>query len=258
MTEAVDASTVILAREGQPVGTPWQVYMVRRHVRSEFAADVYVFPGGKVDEVDRDPDLVRYVHQEAGVVDFPVDRRLSLALRVAAIRELFEEAGILLAEDQNGGLVRFDGGQVSAHEMRKRLREGMVTMAGLAEEYQMLFAIDRLHPISRWITPEGLPRRYDTRFYVARMPRGQSPLHDEIETTEGVWITPDEALTRYREGDFPLVFPTRKHLERLAEYSSIDAACASVSPEDLTPVMPRVEVRAGEQVFLLPGECEPS
>jgi 8-oxo-dGTP pyrophosphatase MutT (NUDIX family) len=250
---AKDAATVILVRHGEPVGTPWQCFMVRRHVRSEFAADVYVFPGGKVDAEDTADALTPYVegHQS------PLEEQGALwrGLRVAAIRELFEEAGVLLAGRRDGPLLSLRGAEGERFaRYRAQLQAGAMDMLDLAREEDLTYRADLLHPFSRWITPEGFPRRYDTRFYVAYLPDGQEPVHDAIETTHGAWIAPAEALQRYRDGKFPLVYATEKHLERMAGYRSVEEMIAATGAADLFPVMPKLIERDGEEAFLLPGE----
>jgi hypothetical protein len=111
-----------------------------------------------------------------------------------------------------------------------------------------------LHPFSRWITPEPLPRRYDTWFFVAELPDQQEPLHDAVETTESVWISPHDALARSERGEFPLVFATEMHLKRLARFASITDLIPSATPQDLRPIMPRIVRSEAETVFLLPGD----
>ena len=230
--------------------------MVRRHVRSEFAADVFVFPGGKVDAADADPRVERYVRDQSGPeVAVGGDRQTWLALKIAAIRELFEETGVLLAGREAQGLIRLDGSERTAFaQHRLRVQTGELSMLDLARLERLRFAADRLHPFSRWITPEILPRRYDTRFFVAYAPPDQDPMHDAVETTESVWIAPAEALASHQRGDFPLVFPTRKHLERMAHYPSIEPMLAATSASDLEPVMPCIVERGEETVFLMPGD----
>jgi len=229
--------------------------MVRRHIGSEFAADVFVFPGGKVDPADRDPTMERYTKLHSDRATAGEGEVLHRSLRLAAIRELFEEAGVLLAWRSEGQLVRFDGEQGTRFvEHRRRLQRGEMSMLDLAREEDLCFAADRLHAFSRWITPEILPRRYDTRFFVAYLPEAQEPLHDAIETTEGLWISPKEALKRYASGEFPLVFATVKHLERMSAYRSVEELTASVSTVDLEPVMPRIVESGSETLFLLPGD----
>jgi 8-oxo-dGTP pyrophosphatase MutT (NUDIX family) len=174
---------------------------------------------------------------------------------VAGIRELFEEAGVLLAGRRDGpplSLHGDEGERFAAY--RSLLQSGALDMLTLAQREELTYRADLLHPFSRWITPEPLPRRYDTRFYVAYLPDGQVPVHDAIETTHGAWIAPEDALQRFRAGDFPLVFPTRKNLERMARYHSIEEMVAATAAADLTPVTPKIVERNGEQDFLLPGD----
>lgn len=216
--------------------------MVRRHVRSEFAADVYVFPGGKIDEADRDPALAPLldVGSSAGIPD-------STAFRVAAIRELFEEAGVLLAS----GAGCIDGARLE--NARHRLYRGEAPLREIVQSLDLRLTISQLEPIAHWITPESMPRRYDTWFYVARYPEGPAPRHDEIETVHSLWISPATALRRSQDGDFPLVFVTRTLLERMARHHSVPDLISSITPADLQPVLPRVMERDGRSVFLLPG-----
>jgi 8-oxo-dGTP pyrophosphatase MutT (NUDIX family) len=248
-----DAATVILAREVG--GAPFECFMVRRHVSSDFAPDVYVFPGGKVDAEDREPSLLRHIDKDIlrpTEVDFADG---DLGFRVAALRELFEEAGVVLAVDSSGAMVRL--GSTDADRFaddRRRLRRGETTLHAIADREGIRYTPGMLVPFSRWITPTTFPRRYDTRFFVAMLPDGQDPLHDDYETTAGRWIAPSRALELYRQGEFPLVFATEKHLEKLASYPSLRAVIESVRPNDLEPVMPRPVDRDGATEFLLPGD----
>lgn len=229
--------------------------MVRRHVRSDFAADVYVFPGGKVDPEDADPALLRWVEGHPSPENQPEGAEVWRALRLAAVRELFEEAGVLLAVRKDGAVVRLDDADARRYaEFRSRLHAGDLTLLDLARHESLRYALDRLHPFSRWVTPEAFPRRFDTRFFVAFLPHGQEALHDTVETTESVWIAPREALRRFEQGEFPLVFATEKHLERLASFHSIEEMIASTQTADLQPVMPKAVEQNGRQAFLLPGD----
>jgi 8-oxo-dGTP pyrophosphatase MutT (NUDIX family) len=250
----VTAATVILVRHGEPPGSPWQCFMVRRHIRSDFAADVYVFPGGKVDAGDRDPAMVPYCAGHPGP-EAAADPGLWRALRLAAVRELFEEAGVLLAVSRDGALIEYDDERAERFDRyRREIHAGSTTLCELAEREELRFALDRLHPISRWITPEVLTRRFDTYFFLAYMPHGQEPAHDAAETVDSVWIAPADALARYRQGDFPLVFATERHLERMAAHRSIEELVASVTPASLQPVMPRPIGDGGELRFVIPGD----
>lgn len=241
------ASTVILLRD-TPAGP--EVFMVRRHVRSEFAADVYVFPGGKVDEGDGLPAPHR---EDAGNVrSSSVDFYM---VKQAAVRELFEEAGVLLAYEPDGLVVDTTRDEMGEYDRwRRELHDGDVGMQQFAADRGLCFAHDLLHAFSHWITPVNLPRRFDTWFFAARMPDRQQSLHDAVETTAGAWVRPGDALRRSRDGDFPLVFATVKQLERLARHSTVANVFAGVTLHDLEPVTPKMITDGAETRFLLPGD----
>jgi len=251
--QPVEAATVILVREPSDPSQRWECFMVRRHVRSDFAADVFVFPGGKVDPADRDPGLLEVLATDQGVENDDAGGPARLRLRVAALRELFEEAGVILAREMvPGGDTEL---LTASRELaRGNLQSGRLTMVQVAREFGWCLDITQLHHFSRWITPDTLPRRYDTHFFVARLPADQEPLHDAIETTASLWISPVDALQRAERGDFPLVFATEKHLERMVRYSAIDELIAATTPADLEAVMPRIIERDGATAFLLPGD----
>ncbi|HEX6506741.1 MAG TPA: NUDIX domain-containing protein [Chloroflexota bacterium] len=242
MTEPVapvDAASVILVRDRSDGG--WECFMERRHVRSDFAADVYVFPGGKVDIEDHSPDVWSIFDTTTGD---------DTALRAAAIRELFEEAGVLLVVDKWNPLEMTD----DLLQLRLRLRAGSITLVEVANAARTSLAASALHPFSRWITPEAFPRRFDTHFYVARCPKGQEASHDAEETTDSLWIDAPTALAEARAGRFPLVFATEKHLERMARFISVQDLIESVMDADLQPVMPRIVQHGDEASFALPGD----
>jgi len=241
------ASTVILMRD-TPGGL--EVFMVRRHVRSEFAADVYVFPGGKVDEGDGHPAPHR---EGAGGERSPSVN--VYVVKQAAVRELFEEAGVLLAYEPDGQVVDTTRDEVGEYDRwRRDLHDGDVEMQQFAADKRLCFAHDLLHAFSHWITPVNLPRRFDTWFFTARMPDRQQSLHDAVETTAGAWVRPGDALRRSRDGDFPLVFATEKHLERLARCATVADVFAGVTLHDLDPVTPKMITNGAETRFLLPGD----
>lgn len=251
----VDAATVVLVREGVPVGEPWQTFMVRRHIRSDFASDVFVWPGGKVDESDRNPELLELVAGHP----LPPETAAGLdewkAVRAAAIRELFEEAGVLLARREDGAVLDLLGEDADRFDRyRRQLQAGTTSMIAIARKERLQYLADAMHAFSRWITPTPFPRRFDTRFFVAVAPERQMPIHDRAETTASTWITPEDALDRYEAGDFPLVFATEQHLRRMETFHSIDEMIAACETADLEPVTPKVTEKGGEQGFLLPGD----
>ena len=211
-----DAATVMLVRDG---ARGLEVFMVRRSLRLVFAGGAHVFPGGAVDSADR----------EIGGDD-------GLAFRVAAVRECFEEAGFLLAVESGGGLVRLDNPVVAARfaEHRRRVGRGQSSLAEVCAAEALRLGVDRMHYVSRWITPEGAPRRFDTRFFVCAAPEGQTPLHDATETIAHEWVRPGDALERHTRGALDLMLPTQRSLEWLDRHRSAGAvleAAASAAPE---------------------------
>jgi 8-oxo-dGTP pyrophosphatase MutT (NUDIX family) len=212
MTPAVpvrDAATVMLVRDGQ-AGV--EVFLLRRHLRSVFSAGAHVFPGGAVDEADR---------QVEGADPFVV----------AAIRESFEEAGALLARDAAGQMVDLRDAEVATRFAAHRLavHAGDLSLVELCQAEGLRPAYDALHFVSRWITPPGAPRRYDTRFFVAAAPEHQAYLHDDAELIASAWFRPADALEQFRAGELELILPTERSLEVLAEHDSVAAVLASVA-----------------------------
>ena len=226
------AATVMML---QPRADSFEVFMVRRHQASKFAADVYVFPGGTVRPDDRlDEGQARAVGLDPAALNatlaahndpFAAEDDGGLSLWVAALRELFEEAGLLLAADESGRFLDLSDPDRAAHfqTLRGELQYGRLSLAGLARAERLRLLADRLIYFSRWITPASSPRRFDTRFLVAELPLGQTAAHCQIETTEGLWISPREALARRADGDFPMMSVTREHLRRLAEFRQTEA-----------------------------------
>jgi 8-oxo-dGTP pyrophosphatase MutT (NUDIX family) len=253
----VEAATVILVRPDESGEASWQCFMVRRHIRSDFAADVFVFPGGKVDLSDstQPPEKHREQLQEVKLPPGINSLDAWTSLEFAAIRELFEEAGVLLARDASGSMVRMIGDSARKfEEYRRELNAREITLGEILTREELQAAASHLHPFSRWITPEPLPRRYDTWFFVAEMPDSQAPLHDAHETTDSTWISPTAALKGYLSGTFPLVFATEKQLERMSRYPTIDSLVEGISAADLEPVLPKIVGPEAQMTFLLPGD----
>jgi 8-oxo-dGTP pyrophosphatase MutT (NUDIX family) len=241
-----DSATVILVRDG---AQGLDVFMLERHLRSDFAGGAYVFPGGTID--DRDTD-----HAAARFLDGPAQNGdVDAAFYLCAIRETFEEAGVLLARrgttpvtfDDAGDLERF-----AAYRQELNARGG--SLAAIAEHEGLRYAADALHYYQRWITPEFSPKRYDTRFFVAAMPEGQHPLHDDVETTASTWIRPADALTQAADGSFSIIFPTRKCLESLTRFATTDELIASTRGKRIEAVLPSVVLSDGQARVVLPGD----
>ena len=250
------AATVMLVRDGtQGI----EVFMLRRNPASAFVGGAFVFPGGAVDEHDHHHGLQPYC---VGVSDPVASATLGvegggLAYWVAAIRECFEEAGLLLAYDDSGEVIRFDDPHVEQRFVDHRLRvdRGELRLADLCAAEGLTLACDSVHYFSHWITPEGPPRRYDTRFFVARAPDAQVGLHDDRETVANLWIRPDEAIDRSTTGEFEVIYPTIRHLELLAQFSSADEAVAAARRSPTAPPSPsRLVTEPGGTRIVLPGD----
>jgi 8-oxo-dGTP pyrophosphatase MutT (NUDIX family) len=195
-----------------------EVFMVRRSLRLVFAGGAHVFPGGAVDDADRE-----------------INGEAELAFKVAAVRECFEEAGFLLAVDATGELVRLDDPTTADRfsGYRREITSGQRSLADVCAAEGLRLAVDDMHYVSRWITPEGAPRRFDTRFFVCSAPERQTPLHDAEETIAHEWVRPADVLGRYRQGDVDLMTPTERSLEWLdggATVVDVLAAAASSGP----------------------------
>jgi 8-oxo-dGTP pyrophosphatase MutT (NUDIX family) len=212
-----DAATVALLRD---TDAGIEVFMLKRSGTAVFSPSAHVFPGGALDDDDRDVAITAWCP--------PFDARHDLphGYHVAAVREAFEEAGLLLACDATGDLVRLDDPEVSERFglHRKAMHAGEISLAALCELEGLSIAVDRLVPFGHWITPPGAPRRFDTRFFATRAPAHQHASPDEIETTEGLWAHPNDVLAANAAGDVELILPTLRSLERLAPYATVDDA----------------------------------
>lgn len=246
------AATVTLVRD-TPRGL--EVLMLQRNHSLAFMPGVYVFPGGAVDAADDSPDLHALC---SGLDDAMASRALGLARGglaywIAAIREAFEEAGILLAYDESGEIVSLEGEaaeRYAAHRRAFHHRGG--DFASFARSEGLRLATDRLHYFGHWITPVGAPRRYDTRFFLAAAPAGQEARADERETIAHAWVRPAEALAMHARDALAMRFPTIKTLERFAACATIAELIAEIeSTRIVRPLLPRV-TRDGRSV--LPGE----
>jgi len=196
--------------------------MLRRSLSSVFVGGAYVFPGGAVDEADRHADLEavcdgRSDDNASALLD--IDEG-GLAYWVAAVRECFEEAGVLLAHAGDGHVISFADPEVAERFQlhRKAVDGGERRLIDVCRIENLHIAADQIHYFSHWITPRGAPRRYDTRFFVAAAPPEQEPLHDDRETIANLWVRPSDALERERAGELEMIFPTIKTLEAIAEF----------------------------------------
>ena len=212
----IPAASVLLVRD-----RPLEVLMIRRHIKSSFVPDTWVFPGGAVDKAD------------AALGD---GSELA-TMRIAAARELFEETGIWLG----GG---------AGEQDRRELLEDRVTFASLLARHPIDF--EQLVGTSRWITPAGVPKRFDTYFFIAAAGRDVNATPENREATETAWIAPSVAIRREADGSFPMVFPTIKNLEAIRDFDSVAELLASRRGVEIPVFRPILELSGGLKRIVLP------
>jgi len=247
------ASTVVLLR---PSRARFDVFLVRRSDAVAFMGGAHVFPGGRVDPDDRIADARAMADGgEAAAARMPdVSPEHAVAHSVAALRELFEEAGVLLAR-RNGRIVTIDGdspNRFAAH--RHSLLAGTSSFAGILGAEGLRLALDELTYFAHWVTPEIEIRRFDARFFVARAPEGQTPVHDEGETIDSEWLDPAEAIARARNEEIALPPPTWTTLSALAKFGSIDDVMQWAGRTPIPRVQPGFLRRGDETLVLYPGD----
>lgn len=254
------ASTVMLVRDAP---RDIEVFMLQRNTNAVFASGMYVFPGGRVDDVDASAELDELCDglSDAEASDLLRVPKGGLAYWVAAIRECFEEAGVLLARDERGEFVALhDPDSKQRFSLaRHDVHDGRMSLAQLCRRENLRLAVDAIRYVSHWITPIGEKRRFDTRFFVAVAPTSQDPLHDDQETIASLWVSPNEALDRARRGELAMIPPTIANLEFLAPYHSsheaVDAAQRIGIP---TPILPKLRYDVDGRVIgiVFPGDAD--
>ena len=247
------AATVTLIRDGDG-GV--EILMLQRNLNAGFAPGAYVFPGGTLDALDDTSETQALCD---GITDEQASRALGiaaggLAYWAAAIRESFEEAGLLIAYDGNRRLVALDDTDVVERfrQHRHALNQGSRSLPDILRRERLTLAADQLAYSSHWITPATVPRRFDTRFFVAVAPPAQAPLHDNQETISHVWIIPRQALDRHNRNDFKLSFPTIRTLEEFSAYDTAASLMRAMrAKHDIPAIRPRINKQGAS---LLPGE----
>jgi 8-oxo-dGTP pyrophosphatase MutT (NUDIX family) len=237
------SATVMLVRDAS---SGVEVFLMKRSSHGVFGG-LHVFPGGKVDDADH---AGRWGRIARGLGDTDASATLGmeaggLSYWIACIRECFEEAGVLLATGHDADTLRLHSTEVRLRyeAWRKRLNDGEEgALEAMCNEEEIHLATDQLAYVSHWITPVAQPKRFDTRFFVARAPAEQEALHDGVETVESTWIRPEEALDRFAAGKLKLISPTFKNLEAIAGYASTDdllEAKRRVDPASIPTILPR-------------------
>jgi 8-oxo-dGTP pyrophosphatase MutT (NUDIX family) len=255
------AATVILLRDKETEG--FDVFLLKRHEKSSFMGGNYVYPGGRVDREDGSLEICSFskgvtLEEARKILGGALSPEESFAHWIAGIRELFEEAGVLLAYDPKGKLL-----QLKDREQRERLlhyrellQRDKITICELAQRENLLFALDHLHYYAHWITPEARPERFDTWFFIARYPLGQEASHDQKETTAGAWLTPRKALEENLTGEVVLSPPTLKTLEDLSRFRNIEQIFDSLKKEDIQPILPILTKISDHPLLVFPWDPE--
>jgi 8-oxo-dGTP pyrophosphatase MutT (NUDIX family) len=243
------ATTVLLLRPSKPgdAGSPLEVFMVVRHHAIDAFSGALVFPGGKLEEADGDPQLRARC---AGADNISAGE---LKFRIAGVREAFEECGILLARK------RGDRNLIAAADLkgieerwRAKLARDEASIVDLVEAEDLEIATDLMTPFAHWITPVFAPKRFDTWFYLAEAPEDQLALHDGSESVESVWIAPQQAIDEAAAGKRTLVHATTKNLELLVEGGTVTGALSQASERKIVTVQPWVEQRDGKRYLHIP------
>jgi 8-oxo-dGTP pyrophosphatase MutT (NUDIX family) len=251
------ASTILLLRDNAVRGVDGksrdeiEVFMMVRHYEIDFNSGALVFPGGSVDRGDK--EIIENPKLYSGGEGLDKD---ALSFRIAAIRETFEESGILLARPRESKAL-VDARRASEIEAAHRasLCEGNTTFLKVLTDSGLWLALDELVPYAHWITPEGMPKRFDTWFFLAAAPPEQLGAHDGRESTDSIWVSPREALEGGENGRFKLPFPTTRNLIKLGGQKSVRAALDDSRGKDIVTVMPVMTRLNGGRQLRIPREA---
>jgi 8-oxo-dGTP pyrophosphatase MutT (NUDIX family) len=241
--DPLPSATILLLRDG---ASGLEVFMVKRHHQIDFASGALVFPGGKLDPHDSDPALRKHADGGENLDD------LKLGLAACAIREGFEESGILLAR-KPGSSGYIDAAASSAlSPWRPKLNNSEVGLVEFLTRENLRLACDALVPFAHWVTPVFMPKRFDTHFYLAPTPEGQLGRHDGSESVDSVWVNPNEAIADKR---WTIIFPTKMNLVKLGKAKSVAEAIANAKADRIVTVEPTVTSRDGKQLLTIPEEA---
>jgi len=244
------AATILLLRDG-PEGV--EVFMVVRHHAIDFAAGALVFPGGQVEEADHALAAQPETCPNPDGLD-----AAAMAFRIAAIRETFEECGVLLARPHDSSRL-IDAATLQRLDAQHRaaLNAGSIGFDTVLEAEGLLPAPDLLVHFAHWITPVNQPKRYDTHFFLAEAPSEQLAVHDGEEAVESIWITPQRALADTEAGHYKLVFATAKNLEKLARSRTVKQAMDAARAARVVTVQPKgTKLEGNKRLLRIPPEAD--
>lgn len=249
------AATVMLVRDAEQGPDGIEVFMLRRTTSAVFGAGMYVFPGGRVDGVDGADDIGPYC---GGLDDVTASDRLGverggLAYWVAAVRECFEEAGVLLAAPRGGGPLAL------RKEDRYEIHDSSLSLVDLCRREDLVLDLSTTYYVDHWITPVGEQRRFDTRFFLSKMPADQEPLHDDQETVASRWVRPSEALAMQADGELMMMPPTMVNLRFLEPHRDAASALAAGAAVEQPPcTLPKLRRDADGRVtgVAMPGDAD--
>jgi 8-oxo-dGTP pyrophosphatase MutT (NUDIX family) len=244
------ASTILLLRDAA-AQKEIEVFMMVRHYEIDFNSGALVFPGGSVDKGDKEIIANPSLYSGGEGLD-----QAALSFRIAAIRETFEESGILLARPKESkSLVDAKrAGEIEAGS-RADLCEGKISFLSVLTDNGMLLALDELVPYAHWITPEGMPKRFDTWFFLAAAPPEQLGAHDGKESTDSIWVSPREALEGGETGRFKLPFPTTRNLIKLGKQPNVKTALEDSRGKPVVTVTPVMTKTATGRQLRIPREA---
>lgn len=255
-----DAATVMLLRPCPDSGVKdIEVLMVHRNSKSSFVPGYHVFPGGMLDPEDYEPGIERFIRgvdrKEANRIMTGMSRpERALGVWVAAIREMFEEVGVLIARKDNGELVSLQSQKERRRfiSYRRALGKREIKFSRMLETEGLFLSADYLNYFSHWITPETLPLRYDVRFFIAEAPPRQAVAHDGVELTGHIWLRPSVALKDYEAGKIMLVLPQIMTLVELSRFQTVAEAVASVTQRNIAATLTKIKNIGGRDVEVMP------
>ncbi len=236
------AATIVLMRDG---ADGVEVLLLRRARTAGFVPGAYVFPGGRVDGADAEPHIVAHLDgldadAAAARLELADGDPPALAYYLAAMREAFEETGILVGRGADGSDPSTAAESPEVDAVRDDLMEDRIGFAEALERMGCRLAGGAVEYLAHWITPEPEPRRYDTRFFAARVREGAPAIVDRREMTDAVWLTPEAALARNEDGTLPMVFPTIHTLADLRSFDDVGAVLAALRRRRIPSIMPRL------------------